>query len=122
MDSISASCTLSLWQSVNLLINAFSGVGIALSSVRIQYDCCGGSCDVVYVCDVSKNIVCNHEVARIVSVDIPSSFPLDIDKRESEINGYLFKLLSAIHAEGLANESGCGGLLFVPSLICFDYE
>lgn len=28
----------------------------------------------------------------------------------------LFKLLSAIHAEGLANESGCGGyFLFYPS-------
>lgn len=115
MTSDAQAAIRSLWKSVNSISEEFKQIGTYLSSIRIDYDCCGGACDTVCSYIACKNIIRNHEVVRIVSENI-ANLPAHIESHESAIRGMLIQLLVCVHGDGLAHEGGCGGyLLFHPS-------
>ncbi len=115
MTSRAQAATRLLWKSFNSITEEFKHIGTNLSSIRIDYDCCGGACDTVCSYMACKNIISNHEVVRIVSENI-TNLPAHIESHESAIGSILIQLLVSIHGDGLAHEGGCGGyLLFHPA-------
>lgn len=115
MTSDAQAAIRSLLKSVNSITEEFKQIGTHLSSIRINYDCCGGVCDTVCSYIACKNIISNHEVVRIASENIVN-LPAHIESHESVIRSILIQLLVSVHGDGLAHEGGCGGyLLFHPA-------
>jgi hypothetical protein len=99
---------LNLFKAMNNIVKGFEDEQTFLDSLRVDYSCAGGSCEVWYSYLCSNAIVKDHEIVRYVSAP-PLGLPPQIDDLETHLRVAVCELLYSIHGSSCSCEAGSSG-------------
>lgn len=90
------------------MVKAFEDQETFLDSIRVDYSCAGGSCEVYFTYLVAEEVVIDNQIVRCV----PRSelrLPSQIEDLESRFRNSTCELLYSIHGSSCAYEAGSSG-------------
>lgn len=99
---------LNLFKAMQHIVKGFEEVQTFLDSLRVDYSCAGGSCEVWYSYLCSDAITKEHEIVRYVSTS-SLSLPAQIEALESDLRVAVCELLYSIHGSSCSYEAGSSG-------------
>ena len=99
---------LSLFKAMQHMVKAFEDQQTVLDSLRVDYSCAGGSCEVCFTYLAAEEVVIDHQIVRYV----PRSelrLPSQIEDLESQLRDSACELLYSIHGSSCYYEAGSSG-------------
>ena len=99
---------LSLFKAMQHIVKAFEAEQTFLDSLRIDYSCAGGSCEVCFTYLAAEEVTIDYQIVRYVPRS-ELSLPPQIDDLEAQLRDRACKLLHSIHGFSCAHEAGSSG-------------